>query len=72
MQNKISAKEKAKEIYYEYLNAGKGFISEFFAQQCAILCCEVLIFSNLSKQYKKEFEYWQEVKNELKNILVTS
>lgn len=35
-----SAKEKAKELMFAMLNAGKGLISEHLAKQCAIIAVE--------------------------------
>lgn len=40
---KRQAKEKAKEIYFTMLNAGKGFISDYCALECAFVTVEHLL-----------------------------
>jgi len=35
--------EKAKEIYFAFLNTGKGFISKHLAKENSILHCQLMI-----------------------------
>ena len=58
----MTPKEKAKEIYFSMLNAGKGFMSEYLAGECAMIAVEELVV-------QADTEYFKKVKRELKKLL---
>jgi hypothetical protein len=56
-----TTKQEAFELFSEMLNAGKGLISSFLAQQCAIITVNKLY-------YVTGDEYWIKVRDEIKKI----
>lgn len=77
----MNSKDKAEEIYFSMLNAGKGITSGFFAKECAMLAVEEIIAVLkkleprvhekdfwLYRELKATIPFWEEVKMELKKL----
>jgi hypothetical protein len=69
----MTPKEKAQDLYFAMINAGKGLTSSFLAKQCALIAVEELcteFFSLAAPQHIKDekFEYWKEVKQEIEKL----
>ncbi len=61
----MTAKEKAKSIFFTIINIGKGLTSDFHSKQCAIACVDEIL-SNGGTEYHNK--YWQNVKTEIQNL----
>jgi len=61
----MTPEEKAQDIYFSFLNAGKGMMSEHLAKQCAIICINEIIQS--SDHAGGWDDYWQSVLSILKS-----
>ena len=68
----MDAKTKAEEIYFSYLNVGKGLISDFLAKQCALILVEELIqehdWKNPISWNVSRKKYWEQVKSEIQKL----
>lgn len=77
----MDPKEKAKEIYFAMLNAGKGFTSDYLAKECAMIAVEEINYTLsklepkvhengywLYRELKATIPYWKKVKQELKKL----
>lgn len=79
----MKPKEKAEEIYFAMLNAGKGFTSDFTAQQCAITSVNQIVESiktstdhltlkrNDILELENDFSYWAQVKDYLRKSILS-
>ena len=64
------SKLKAKEIYFNFLNAGKGMISDYLAQQCTIVCVDEIIeaIGHCSIVAGYPLDFYIEVKKQIKKL----
>ena len=71
----LTPKEKAKELLKRFESVSKPFMKESevqvhihpeHAKQCALICVDELI--DTLNQSTLEFEYWQEVKQEIEKL----
>lgn len=68
MDKQPSPQEKAKEIYFAMLNAGKGLTSDYLAKECAKIAVNEIINSqpdNCNECGGGNKGYWIKVKTEL-------
>jgi hypothetical protein len=79
--NKMTAKEKAKELYNKFLDINNGkTLTINVGKQCAIIAVDEILFAlenELLDLYdtardcpinKKNNQYWQQVKTEIENL----
>ncbi len=68
----MTSKEKAEELFYKMLSTDKvddySFVGSKVAKQCALICVDEII-CNIEDDYTcTEFQYWQEVKQEIEKL----
>jgi hypothetical protein len=71
---KMSSKEKAKELFNKYCYAirteetDSGYFTNVkYAKQCALLAVDEML-NSMSIQSTDEYQYWQEVKQEIEKL----
>lgn len=64
----MTPRQKAKDIYSDMLNAGRGITSDYLAGECALIAVQYML-STFELCNKKEFIFYKKVKAELKKIL---
>lgn len=69
----METKEKAKEIYFSMLNAGRGITSDYLAGECAMIMVNEIIdelqcIKEIYKIAPSYLTYWRSVKKELKKL----
>ena len=64
----MTPKEKAKELYFAFLNAGKGMTSEYLAGECAYICIDEITTQLTGSDCDADKYYWHEVKKELHKL----
>lgn len=66
-ESALDPKARAKEIYFSYLNAGKGMTSEHLAQVCSHIHVNGIIEElNHNGAFNRTKIYWVEVVDEFK------
>ena len=67
----MTPKEKAYDIWQKMMNADI-LIDETSAKQCALIAVDEVWRQLESARVFEDYDYWQEVKQELKNYILTN
>ena len=63
----MTAKEKAKELYFKMYNIYGYTDYHLIAKQCALILADEVL-DNLEDNTGKDIKYWQEVKQEIEKL----
>jgi len=62
----MTPKEKAKELVDKMLYCYQGHLDSYTAKQCALIAVDEILANGFNPQLP--FEYWQQVKTEIKKL----